>query len=140
MALDDFGTGFSSLSYLAQLPVDTLKIDKSFIDNLANSPQHQAIAKSIIGLAANLGLNVIAEGIETIDQCALLANWQCDVIQGFWFSRPLSSEAFTTFLLQSSESVTKSTIAHHIGIAESRLLSNPATGRNRSSTYTPGKE
>lgn len=140
LALDDFGTGFSSLSYLAQLPVDTLKIDKSFIDNLANSPQHQAIAKSIIGLAANLGLNVIAEGIETIDQCALLANWQCDVIQGFWFSRPLSSEAFTTFLLQSSESVTKSTIAHHIGIAESRLLSNPATGRNRSSTYTPGKE
>lgn len=132
LALDDFGTGFSSLSYLTQLPVDTLKIDKSFIDNLADLPQHQAIAKSIIDLAANLGLGVVAEGIENTDQYALLANWQCDVIQGFWFSRPLSSEGFTTFLQQSEAPVTKPAITHHTSIVESRILSNPPTGCNRS--------
>lgn len=63
LALDDFGTGFSSLSYVAQLPVDTLKIDKSFIDNLADSAQHQAIAKSIIDLIANLGFGRLPNGL-----------------------------------------------------------------------------
>jgi len=115
LALDDFGTGFSSLSYLTQLPVDTLNIDKSFIDNLVDSPQSQAIAKSIINLAANLGLGVVAEGIENSEQYQLLADWQCDAIQGFWFSRPLSGDDFMAFLQAPDKPVTKPAIAHPIG-------------------------
>ncbi len=98
LAIDDFGTGYSSLNYLKTLPIHALKIDKSFI---CDTPKHEgdcAIAKSIISLANNLNLDVIAEGVETVEQLAFLKENGCSVIQGFYFSKPLDINAFTAYL------------------------------------------
>lgn len=92
IALDDFGTGYSSLSYLKILPVDVLKIDKSFIDNLTTEPRTKALIKSIIELSHNLGIEVVAEGVECYEQLSLLKNVSCDIIQGYYFSKPLPYE------------------------------------------------
>ena len=92
IALDDFGTGYSSLSYLKILPVDVLKIDKSFIDNLTTEPRTKALIKSIIELSHNLGIEVVAEGVECYEQLSLLKNISCDIIQGYYFSKPLPYE------------------------------------------------
>jgi diguanylate cyclase (GGDEF)-like protein/PAS domain S-box-containing protein len=89
LAIDDFGTGFSSLAYVKRLPVDKLKIDRSFIKDLAESPQDTAIVKSIIQLAHTLQLQVTAEGVETVGQLAVLRDFGCDQIQGYLISRPL---------------------------------------------------
>jgi len=94
VAIDDFGTGFSSLSYLATLPADTLKIDRSFVMGMDASPQGQVLVATIINLAHSLGLNVVAEGVETQDQLHRLAVLGCDEIQGYLLSRPLPVEAF----------------------------------------------
>lgn len=91
VALDDFGTGYSSLSYLRQLPIKTLKIDKSFINNLYDSKKDRELVRQVIGLARELGLRVIAEGVETEEQYVLLAQYQCDVIQGYYFSKPITT-------------------------------------------------
>lgn len=88
MAMDDFGTGYSSLSYLQRLPVDVLKIDKSFIDNIAHSQQAMDTVKFIIQLAHNLNLEVVAEGIEHQEQALLLGSINCDTAQGFYFAKP----------------------------------------------------
>ncbi|MEX2516341.1 MAG: bifunctional diguanylate cyclase/phosphodiesterase [Gammaproteobacteria bacterium] len=122
LSLDDFGTGFSSLCYLARLPVDALKIDKSFIDNLTHSAQDQAITKSIIDLAGNLGLGVVAEGIEDIDQYTLLANWKCQAIQGYWFSRPLPGDDFVAFLQQPRNPLIKLSTAQPVDTVEHSLV------------------
>lgn len=87
--LDDFGTGYSSLSYLHQLPFDALKIDRSFITGMSGSGTAGGIVPSIIGLAHNLGMSVIAEGVETEGQLARLTAQHCDAVQGYYFSRPL---------------------------------------------------
>ncbi len=89
-SIDDFGTGYSSLAYLHQMPLNVLKIDRSFIVDLAESRKHQAIVRSIIALARSLELEVIAEGIETQSQAAYLQGLQCDYFQGFRFSRPVT--------------------------------------------------
>ncbi|QHT63109.1 EAL domain-containing protein [Paenibacillus lycopersici] len=89
IALDDFGTGYSSLSYLMSLPIHTLKIDKSFIQNMAAAAGEKAIVESIIALVHKLGHQVVAEGIETEEQLALLKNWDCDYVQGYLHSRPV---------------------------------------------------
>ncbi len=89
IALDDFGTGYSSLTYLKQLPIDVVKIDKTFVDNLTADGKNKAIMGSIIGLAHNLGLTVIAEGVETEAQRDLLREYQCDFIQGYFISCPI---------------------------------------------------
>jgi EAL domain-containing protein (putative c-di-GMP-specific phosphodiesterase class I) len=89
LSIDDFGTGYSSLAYLKQFSLDSLKIDKQFIDNLTISKKDAAIATSIIQLAHNLGLQVIAEGVETAEQVAVLQDLGCDVVQGFYFGRPI---------------------------------------------------
>jgi diguanylate cyclase (GGDEF)-like protein len=89
LSVDDFGTGYSSLAYLKQFTLDALKIDKQFIDNLTCSQKDAAIARSIIQLAHNLGLQVIAEGVETASQVAALRHLGCDVVQGFYFGRPV---------------------------------------------------
>ncbi len=91
-SIDDFGTGYSSLSYLHQMPLKVLKIDRSFVANLSESKKHQAIVRSIIGLAQNLGLKVIAEGIETSAQAAYLQGLQCDYFQGFLYSKPVEAK------------------------------------------------
>lgn len=97
LAIDDFGTGFSSLNYLKKFPIDKLKIDKSFIDNIINEPGDTAIVKSIITLADNLGLNVIAEGVETIEQRDYVKNIGCPLIQGYYYSKPLEENEFMQF-------------------------------------------
>ncbi|QIZ77221.1 bifunctional diguanylate cyclase/phosphodiesterase [Ferrimonas lipolytica] len=89
IALDDFGTGYSSLAYLSQLPLNTLKIDKSFVDNVVTKESDRSMLDSIITIAKNLGLTVVAEGIEDRDQLEILQQLQCQVIQGYLFSRPL---------------------------------------------------
>ena len=89
LSVDDFGTGYSSLAYLKQFELDALKIDKQFIDHLTTSRKDEAIARSIIQLGHNLGMQVIAEGVETADQVEVLQHLGCDVVQGFYFGRPV---------------------------------------------------
>jgi diguanylate cyclase (GGDEF)-like protein/PAS domain S-box-containing protein len=98
LAIDDFGTGYSSLSYLHRLPIDSLKIDKSFISSMGKGKDSTQIVRAIIGLAHNLGLDVIAEGVETEEQRAQLAEWGCEFGQGFLFSRPRRSEIARTLI------------------------------------------
>jgi len=100
LALDDFGTGYSSLSYLKRFPIHTLKIDKAFIDDLAHEQGERHMVASIISIAHNMGLSVVAEGVESVEQVNLLNDLNCEVIQGFYFSRPLSEADFTSFLLR----------------------------------------
>lgn len=94
VAIDDFGTGFSSLSYLAKLPVDSLKIDRAFVADMTDSSQGQALVRTIITLAHSLGLKVVAEGVETEGQSRLLRLMGCDEMQGFLFSKSLPVETF----------------------------------------------
>lgn len=92
MALDDFGTGYSSLSYLKILPIDVLKIDKSFIDGILIEEKCEYIINSIIELSHYLNLTVVTEGVETKEQLEYLSNISCDVIQGYYLSRPIEFE------------------------------------------------
>lgn len=92
ISLDDFGTGYSSLNYLTRMPINTLKIDKSFVDNITISKKDARIAESIIALAHSLKIKVVAEGVETEEQLALLKEQNCDIIQGFIFASPLYPE------------------------------------------------
>jgi EAL domain-containing protein (putative c-di-GMP-specific phosphodiesterase class I) len=93
VAVDDFGTGHSSLSYLHRLPIDTLKVDRSFVSQITECKESVAIVRAIIAMAGGLGLKIVAEGVETEEQLATLTNLGCEVIQGFLFSRPLHAEA-----------------------------------------------
>ncbi len=98
VAIDDFGTSYSSLSYLKYLPVDKLKIDKVFIDNIATNPNDVALATTIIAIAHNLGLKAVAEGVETQKQALFLKLWQCDEAQGYFFSPPLPLDSIIDML------------------------------------------
>jgi PAS domain S-box-containing protein/diguanylate cyclase (GGDEF)-like protein len=100
MAIDDFGTGYSSLSYIAHLPIDTLKIDRSFVADMATSPDHMAIVSTIISLAHALNLKVVAEGVETVEQCRLLKSLDCDQIQGYLYGRTVPPEEIESRLMQ----------------------------------------
>jgi EAL domain-containing protein (putative c-di-GMP-specific phosphodiesterase class I) len=96
--LDDFGTGYSSLSYLHRFPIDLLKIDRSFISQIGDGGQNSEIVKAIVSLAHNLKIEVIAEGVETAEQLALLRTLQCDYGQGYYFSKPLEVHEVETLL------------------------------------------
>ncbi|AZB42506.1 EAL domain-containing protein [Bacillus sp. FJAT-42376] len=98
LSIDDFGTGYSSLSYLTQLPLDKIKIDRSFVQKMLSSKQDEIVIKAIIGLAENLGLQMIAEGVESQTQAAFLEAHGCHHMQGFLFSRPLPQEQITEML------------------------------------------
>ena len=91
--VDDFGTGYSSLGYLQKLPVDTLKIDQGFVRNLETDPDSASIVKTVVALARGLELNVIAEGVETEGQLAMLRKLGCGAAQGYLFSKPQPAEA-----------------------------------------------
>jgi EAL domain-containing protein (putative c-di-GMP-specific phosphodiesterase class I) len=90
--IDDFGVGYSSMAYLQNLPVDTLKVDRSFVSRMNGQPQQTAIVRAIVALARNLGMDVIAEGVETNAQADTLLTLRCSTAQGFLFSRPLPSD------------------------------------------------
>jgi len=98
IALDDFGTGYSSLSYLRKIPINTLKIDKSFIDNITSNQKEESIINNIIQMAHSLELKVVAEGVETKEQLSVLKERDCDYIQGYYFSKPLPADEIEKLL------------------------------------------
>jgi len=105
--VDDFGTGYSSLSYIATLPLYSLKIDRSFVVKMTRSKEHRAIVAAAISLAHSLGLRVVAEGVDAVDQLADLKELGCDEIQGFLFSKPLSSKDFLSWSVDFSNTAVR---------------------------------
>lgn len=103
LALDDFGTGYSSLAYLKKFPLNTLKIDKAFIDDIAESSVDRHMAAAIINIAHNLGLKVVAEGVEYENQLTILRRYDCEMLQGFLYSKPLSADRFEKLLQENQK-------------------------------------
>jgi EAL domain-containing protein (putative c-di-GMP-specific phosphodiesterase class I) len=98
LSIDDFGTGYSSLAYLQELPVDAIKIDKSFVMEMHEDPGNATIVQSTVDLGHNLGLEVVAEGVETVESYNTLAKLGCDYAQGYFLSKPLSPEKMSIWL------------------------------------------
>jgi EAL domain-containing protein (putative c-di-GMP-specific phosphodiesterase class I) len=117
--IDDFGTGYSSLSYLKHLPIDTLKIDRAFVRDMAVDQNDFAIVSAIVGIAKSLALHLVAEGIETIEQLDCLRKLGCQAGQGFFFSPPISVENCTALLEKLRIARTGETTRHL------RLLTTP---------------
>jgi EAL domain-containing protein (putative c-di-GMP-specific phosphodiesterase class I) len=109
IAIDDFGTGYSSLSYLKHLPVDTLKIDKTFIDSLEDGPKEAALARAVIEFGAIVGLETVAEGIETVGALKQLVDLHCRYGQGHLLSRPLDEAAIDEFMARGSRARSRQT-------------------------------
>jgi len=101
-SMDDFGTGYSSLSYLRKMPIDELKIDKSFIFELSEKEEDTKMVKTILDMARNLNLTIVAEGVETQAQKDFLVKIECDVLQGYLFSKPVYKEDFEKYILKSA--------------------------------------
>lgn len=110
-SIDDFGTGYSSFAYLTKLPVSCIKIDKSFVQSIESDRDNSVIVKSIIDLGHNLGLKVVAEGVETVHAKKLLRMFQCDEGQGYYYCRPIPADAMTKFLLQPPHAVLERLLA-----------------------------
>jgi EAL domain-containing protein (putative c-di-GMP-specific phosphodiesterase class I) len=105
-AIDDFGTGYSSLSYLKRLPIDTLKIDRSFVRDLESDPSDREIVQTILNIARSLHVSVIAEGVETKMQWLLLRQMGCRIFQGYLFARPMPLDAFLATLRRHASEAT----------------------------------
>jgi EAL domain-containing protein (putative c-di-GMP-specific phosphodiesterase class I) len=105
IALDDFGTGYSSLSYLRELPISTLKIDRAFIHSIFESRKNKSLTSTIIKMGHALGMELVAEGVETEKQQAFLAKLKCDRIQGYNLSKPIPESGITDFLENFDSSV-----------------------------------
>jgi EAL domain-containing protein (putative c-di-GMP-specific phosphodiesterase class I) len=101
ISVDDFGTGYSSLSYLKRFPVDRLKVDRSFVEHMTTAGDDATIVRAIITLGHNLGLKVVAEGVETQQQARALRAYQCDEAQGFLFARPVSARDIPRLITKS---------------------------------------
>jgi EAL domain-containing protein (putative c-di-GMP-specific phosphodiesterase class I) len=99
LSLDDFGTGYSSLAYLKKFPLNTLKIDKAFVDDIETSEQGRNMVATIVTIAHNLGLQVVAEGVETNQQLSFLSGLRCEQMQGYLYSKPLPQKDFRSYLL-----------------------------------------
>lgn len=98
LSIDDFGTGYSSLSYIKRLPINQLKIDRSFVIDLETDPHARAIAETVLAMARTLGLEVVAEGVENVKQAAFLREHGCQILQGYWLARPLPIAEFAPWL------------------------------------------
>jgi EAL domain-containing protein (putative c-di-GMP-specific phosphodiesterase class I) len=98
LSIDDFGTGYSSLSHLKHFPIDRLKIDRSFVRHVTRDQNDATIAEAIIALAHSMQLSVVAEGIEHDEQMQFMSNRRCDIMQGYYLSRPVSAAEFGDFL------------------------------------------
>ena len=98
LALDDFGTGFSSMSYLQRMPLNTIKIDKSFVKGLPLDNDSVSIVRAIISMAKSLGLEVTAEGVETAEQARMLTDMKCEILQGWHIGRPVSAAEISSLL------------------------------------------
>jgi EAL domain-containing protein (putative c-di-GMP-specific phosphodiesterase class I) len=98
VALDDFGTGYSSMSYLKKFNIDYLKIDRSFVNDLETDSNDRAITEAIVVMAHKLGLKTIAEGVETEQQKAILAEVGCDYVQGYFYAKPMPVDEFMSFV------------------------------------------
>ena len=112
LSIDDFGTGYSSLSYLHRFPVDTLKIDRSFVGRMCEGDENAEIVRTIITLADNLGMAVVAEGVETAEQCARLRELRCEYAQGYLFSRPVDAETASSLLQEVRRTPYRPSAAH----------------------------
>lgn len=112
LAIDDFGVGYSSLAYLKRLPVDTIKIDRTFVTDLEQDPDSQAIVRAMVSMAHHLQLLVVAEGIETSAQMELLKAMHCNIAQGYLYSRPLPAEQALGFMLARQGLLMDSILAH----------------------------
>ena len=99
IAIDDFGTGYSSLGYLQSLPVDTVKLDRSFVVRAGDDPRSRAIVGSVVELTKAMSLSCVAEGVETIEQLDVVAELGCPVVQGFVFARPAPADELTAWLV-----------------------------------------
>jgi EAL domain-containing protein (putative c-di-GMP-specific phosphodiesterase class I) len=106
IAIDDFGAGYSSLATLQRFPLDTIKIDRSFIRDVATLPADSSLAKAIIAMGKSLSLTVVAQGVETEAQAEFLREHACDELQGFYFNKPVSTQQFTELLQAQSANVT----------------------------------
>jgi EAL domain-containing protein (putative c-di-GMP-specific phosphodiesterase class I) len=98
LAIDDFGTGYSSMSLMKQFPIDTIKIDRSFVRDLPRDSEDQAIAQAIISMGKALGMTVVAEGVETVEQQTFLRDHACDEMQGYLFSKPVPPQQLAELL------------------------------------------
>ncbi len=100
VSIDDFGTGYSSLAYLRSLPIDKIKIDRSFIMEMARNDSDLTIVKSMIELSHGLGKRVLAEGVETVEQLNILRGMGCDAVQGYFISRPIPEHQLAKYLMR----------------------------------------
>jgi EAL domain-containing protein (putative c-di-GMP-specific phosphodiesterase class I) len=106
IAIDDFGSGYTSLSTLQRFPLDTIKIDRSFIHGIVADPENTGLADAVIEMGRNLSLTVVAQGVETGEQADFLRAHACDELQGFYFNRPLPPDEFTQLLLAPPNEIT----------------------------------
>ena len=120
LSIDDFGTGYSSLSYLQRFPIDTLKIDRSFVMQMMENEENLAIVRTIVALAQNLGMDVVAEGVETEDQLSLLRKLECENGQGFLFSTPLRD-------VQVDQFIASCNFEAYVADGQLKLVETPAT-------------
>jgi diguanylate cyclase (GGDEF)-like protein/PAS domain S-box-containing protein len=124
VAIDDFGTGYSSLNYLKRFPIDTLKIDKTFVSDVCKDPHDTAIVRAIINLGHALDLTVIAEGVETKEQLQYLSALECDVVQGFLFSKALYAKAFEELLIEQRRVTSERDVAATVPLSVESLVSH----------------